>query len=49
MFSIRMLENTIELLEEDIPCVHMYLDTKNIPRFLGENEYSMVERIELYK
>lgn len=45
-----MLHNKIELLEEDIECVHMFLDGKDILR--GEEsgaEYSLVGRINLYK
>jgi|TARA_R110000851_G_scaffold26079_1_gene74323 hypothetical protein len=47
---VQMLHNKIELLEEDIECVHMFLDGKDILR--GEEsgaEYSLVGRINLYK
>jgi hypothetical protein len=48
---VQMLHNKIELLEEDIECVHMFLDDKDIPRYEGETEaeYSIVGRIQLYK
>jgi hypothetical protein len=42
-----MLKNKVELLQEDIECVHMYLDDKHIPRkdYKGE-EYSIIGRIK---
>mgnify|MGYP006958833456 CR=1 FL=1 len=45
--KILIMNNKIELLEEDIECVHLYLDDKNIPRYLGEDEYSIVGRIQI--
>jgi hypothetical protein len=40
-------DNIIDLLKEDIECVHMYLDTLQIPRAdkAGE-QYSIVGRIK---
>jgi hypothetical protein len=47
---VQMLHNKIELLEEDIECVHMFLDDKDIPRYEEPGaEYSIVGRIKLYK
>lgn len=43
-----MIDNQIELLKEDIECVHMFLDDRNIPRKDSSgNIYSMVGRILL--
>lgn len=42
-----MLENRIELLEEDIECVHIWLDDKGIVRNDGNRDYSIVGRIKL--
>jgi hypothetical protein len=45
-----MLFNKIELLEEDIQCVHKYLDSLGIPRKNKLNEkYSLVGRIKYKK
>ncbi len=45
--KVEMLKNQVELLQEDIECVHMYLDDKDLPRkdFKGR-EYSIVGRIK---
>jgi hypothetical protein len=41
-----MLENKIQLLEEDIWCVHKYLDDLKIPKADSNNQpYSIVGRI----
>lgn len=41
-------DNQISLLEENLDCVHMYLDTLNISRTDDKNEtYSIVGRIKL--
>ena len=42
--SDEMLENKIELLEEDIEAYHMAMDKLNVPRSLGESDYSMFGR-----
>jgi len=43
-----MIENKIELLEEDLECVHIYLDDKFIPREDIEGEVlSLVGRIKI--
>ena len=39
-------DNKIKLLEEDIECVHMYLDDLNIPRKDEKDTYSLVGRIK---
>lgn len=47
--KISMLENQVELLEEDIECVHMWLDNQGAPQYdFGErmNKYSIVGRIQ---
>lgn len=42
-----MKDNKIELLEEDLECVHKYLDDLNIPRKNNRNKtYSIVGRIK---
>ncbi len=43
-----MEQNKIELLQEDIACVHKYLDSKKIPK-IDENgkTYSLIGRIKL--
>ena len=42
-----MLKNQVELLQEDIECVHMYLDDKHTPRKDSKGiEYSIVGRIK---
>ena len=43
-----MLRNKAELLQEDIDCVHMWLDDKKIPRSddIGRT-YSIVGRIAI--
>jgi len=46
--AISVKNNKIELLEEDIECFHMYLDAHNIPRTLGNNQYSMIGRMNIY-
>ncbi len=45
--KVEMLKNQVELLQEDIECVHMYLDDKDLPRkdFKGRG-YSIVGRIK---
>ena len=41
------IENKIQLLQEDIECVHMYLDDKQVPRKNNNGiEYSIVGRIK---
>ena len=43
-----ILRNKAELLQEDIDCIHMWLDANRIPRFDGfGNIYSIVGRIEI--
>lgn len=42
-----MLENKVELLEEDIECVHLYLDDQGIPRKDDDGIYSVVGRIRI--
>ena len=44
-----LLKNKLELAQEDIECVEMYLDSKGIPRYAVDNqaEYSLVGRIKL--
>ncbi len=45
--KMEMLKNQVELLQEDIECVHMYLDDKHIPRKNSEGrEYSIIGRIK---
>jgi len=45
--KIEMLKNQVELLQEDIECVHMYLDDKHIARKDSKGrEYSIVGRIK---
>jgi hypothetical protein len=40
-------DNIIDLLKEDIECVHMYLDTLEIPRAdKADEQYSIVGRIK---
>ncbi len=42
-----MLKNQVELLQEDIECVNMYLDDKNIPRKDSKGrQYSIIGRIK---
>ena len=43
------IANAAELLAEDIECVHMWLDDRNVPRFceLTDLEYSIVGRVAL--
>ena len=43
------LMNKIELLEEDLQCVQMYLDTKDIPREDGEGTLSIIGRLRLWE
>lgn len=39
--------NELELLAEDLECVNMWLDNKNVPRHDKENnQYSVIGRIE---
>ena len=45
---ISTLENQVELLEEDIECVHLYLDDAGSPRENEEGAYSIVGRIQIY-
>jgi hypothetical protein len=43
---VEMLENKIQLLEEDIACVHKYLDNLNAQKCDSNNQpYSIVGRI----
>tara|TARA_R110000803_G_scaffold32891_1_gene72220 strand:+ start:481 stop:702 length:222 start_codon:yes stop_codon:yes gene_type:complete len=46
-----LLKNELELAQEDIECVELFLDSKGIPRYAVDNqsEYSLVGRIKLYK
>ena len=44
--DIQMLINKIELLEEDIECVHLYLDNIGIDRKDGDKMLSIVGRIK---
>lgn len=39
-------DNKIELLEEDIECVHLFLDDLGIPRKDEDDVYSIVGRIK---
>ncbi len=41
-----MEKNKIELLTEEIECVHLYLDELNIPRSDVDGTYSIVGRIK---
>ena len=41
-----LLENKIELLEEDIECVHMFLDDEGAPREDEGGTFSLVGRIK---
>jgi hypothetical protein len=42
-----MFENKTELLKEDIECIHMYLDDKQVPRQNNNGvDYSVVGRIK---
>lgn len=44
----KTLENVIELLEEDIECINMFLDNQNIPRSNNNGEkYSIIGRIAI--
>jgi len=40
-------DNQIEMLKEDIECVHMKLDDYGIPRELNDNTYSINGRINI--
>jgi hypothetical protein len=43
-----MIKNMVELLKENIECVHMYLDDKKIPRQNDNGiDYSIVGRIKI--
>ena len=44
--EVERLRNQLELSEEDIDCVHMWLDDCSIPRSKGDNTYSIVGRIQ---
>lgn len=44
--DIQMLINKIELLEEDIECVHLYLDNIGIDRKDGDKMLSIVGRLK---
>ena len=45
--DLKMLENKIELLEEDLECIHLYLDDVKAPREDYKKEpYSIVGRIK---
>ena len=47
MITIKdMKDNKIELLEEDIECVHLFLDDLGIPRKDEDDVYSIVDRIK---
>ena len=41
-----MLENKVELLKEDIECVHLWLDDVSAPREGSEGTYSIVGRMK---
>lgn len=42
------IKNMVELLKENIECVHMYLDDKQVPRQNDNGiEYSIVGRIKI--
>jgi len=45
--EIRILNNKIEMLEENIESFNMYFDDKGIARKLADNEYSLSSRMEL--
>lgn len=44
-----MLFNKIELLEEDVECIHKYLDDLKVPRKYNEEQLSIVGRIKYMK
>jgi hypothetical protein len=48
MLDINLLQNKNELLEEDMECIHLYLDNFDIPRIdIKTNQnYSIVGRIK---
>lgn len=47
---MEMLKNQVQLLQEDIECVHMYLDDKHIPRKdYNGREYSIIGRIKIFE
>lgn len=47
MITIKdMKDNKIELLKEDIECVHLFLDDLGIPRKDEDDVYSIVGRIK---
>lgn len=43
---VHMLVNQIRLLQEDLWCVHKWLDDQGVPRTVGNNVYSIVGRIQ---
>lgn len=53
--QIEMLENKVELLEEDLECVHIWLDTFDIARTKYNREantldkYSMIGRMQILR
>lgn len=47
--AIFILENKVELLEEDLQCIHMYLDTKEILRENAEGTLSIIGRLRLWE
>jgi len=40
-------DNKIELLEEDLECIRMFLDSLNVPTKDEEGEFSIIGRINL--
>lgn len=44
--DVEMLQNQLELAQEDLECVHMWLDKQCVPRKLGEQEYSIIGRFQ---
>ena len=46
--TIESLHNEIEMLKEDLECVHLWLDSYNVPRESGKYEtFSIVGRIQI--
>jgi len=44
--EVEMLNNKVELIEEDLESVHLFLDSLNIPRADEKDTYSIVGRIK---
>lgn len=44
--TIDILKNKIELLEEDLDCIHMYLDEVGAPVYYETEKLSIVGRIK---